>query len=117
MGVTDPAYRGDGTAGVLQVFCTIDSEIRARDVAEALVEERLSACVQVLGPLHSTYRWKGSVEAATEWLLLIKATEEAFDAVRTRLVEMHPYDMPEIIAVPIVGGLEPYMDWIASSTG
>lgn len=101
---------------VLQVFCTIDSEMRARDLARALVEDRLSACVQVVGPIHSVYRWGDAVETTTEWLLLIKATEDGLDALRDRISAAHPYEVPEIVAVPIVAGLPAYLEWIESST-
>jgi periplasmic divalent cation tolerance protein len=62
------------------------------------------------------YRWNEALEDATEWLLLIKATADGFDALRERIVEMHPYEEPEIVAVPIVDGLPSYVEWIASST-
>jgi periplasmic divalent cation tolerance protein len=100
----------------LQVFCTIDSETKGRELARSLVEERLSACVQVVGPIHSTYRWSGAVETATEWLLLIKTTESRFEALRDRISASHSYDVPEIVAVPIDAGLPAYVEWIASST-
>jgi len=108
MGVSDPR--------ALQVFCTVDSEPLARDLASALVGASLAACVQVVGPIQSTYRWKGEVETATEWLLLIKTTEAGFPALRDAILKRHPYEVPEIVAVPISAGLSPYLDWIARST-
>jgi periplasmic divalent cation tolerance protein len=100
----------------LQVFCTIDSEPRARELATALVEARLAACVQVAGPVHSAYRWEGAVETASEWLLLIKTTVERFPALRDAIEAGHPYEVPEIVAVPIEAGLPAYLGWIAAST-
>ncbi|HZD16871.1 MAG TPA: divalent-cation tolerance protein CutA [Actinomycetota bacterium] len=100
----------------LQVFCTIDSELRARELASALVEASVAACVQVVGPIHSTYRWEGTVETATEWLLLMKTTEARLPTLRDAIVEAHPYEVPEVVAVPITAGLRPYLDWIAAST-
>ncbi|HEX6230898.1 MAG TPA: divalent-cation tolerance protein CutA [Actinomycetota bacterium] len=108
MGVSEPA--------ALQVFCTVDSEGAARDLASALVEASLAACVQVVGPVHSTYRWRGAVETATEWLLLMKTTEGRFARLRDAIVNRHPYEVPEIVAVPITAGLPAYLDWIDAST-
>lgn len=98
-----------------QVFCTIDSEPRARDLAAGLVEDRLAACVQVVGPVHSTYRWRDGVESATEWLLLMKTTSERLAALLVTIVARHPYDVPEIVAVPIAAGLPEYLDWVRAS--
>lgn len=99
----------------VQVFCTVDSELLARDLASALVERSLAACVQVVGPVHSAFRWQGSVETATEWLLLMKTTQTMFPVLREAIVERHPYEVPEIVAVPIVEGLPAYLDWIERS--
>lgn len=99
----------------LQVFCTIDSEVRALDLAEALVDAGAAACVQVLGPIHSAYRWQGATERQIEWLLLAKTTSEGFPALRDAIVERHPYEVPEIVAVPIVDGLPAYLAWIGES--
>jgi periplasmic divalent cation tolerance protein len=100
----------------LQVFCTIDSEPRARELASSLVEARLAACVQVVGPIHSTYRWGSGVESADEFLLLIKSTDRTFERLREAIVAVHPYDVPEIVAVPVESGLAEYLSWIAAST-
>jgi periplasmic divalent cation tolerance protein len=99
----------------LQVFCAIDSEARALDLGASLVEEGLAACVQVLGPVHSTYRWEGAVESAREWLLLMKTTPERFPDLRDAVERRHPYEVPELVAVPISDGLPGYLSWIASS--
>ncbi len=104
-----------GTPALL-VTCTVDAEERARELASALVEERLAACVQVLGPIASVYRWRGEVEAATEWLLLAKTTEARFPALRDVIVRRHPYELPEIVAVPITEGLPAYLRWVAEAT-
>ncbi len=100
----------------LQVFCTVDSELRARELATALVTDGLAACVQVMGPIHSVYRWRGRVEGAAEWLLLMKTTEARFPELRDAIVERHPYEVPEIVAVPITSGLPAYLAWIADPT-
>jgi periplasmic divalent cation tolerance protein len=103
--------------GALQVFCTIDSEPAARDLASSLVRDRLAACVQVVGPIHSAYRWQEAVEEAAEWLLLMKTTRERFPALREAIVAVHPYEVPEVVAVPVEDGWPEYLGWIAESTG
>jgi periplasmic divalent cation tolerance protein len=100
----------------LQVFCTIDSAVRARELAGSLVADRLAACAQIVGPIHSVYRWNDAVERADEWLLLMKTTRERFEALRDAIVAQHPYEVPEIVAVPIETALQPYLDWIGTST-
>ena len=96
------------------ILCTCPNEESASRLAEALVSERLAACVNVLPSVKSVYRWEGAVETATEHLLLIKTTDARFPAVRARIVELHSYDTPEIIAVPITAGSESYMSWLAA---
>ncbi len=103
-------------ARALLVSSTVDGEDRARELASALVEEGLAACVQVLGPIRSVYRWRGEVETATEWLLLAKTTEGRFPALRDAIVRRHPYEVPEIVAVPITDGLPAYLAWLADAT-
>jgi periplasmic divalent cation tolerance protein len=105
-----------GPMGALVVLCTIDTDERAWALADALVERRLAACVQVVGPIRSTYRWGGSIEIATEWLLLVKTTRERFADLRDAIVAVHPYDVPEIVALPIESALAEYLGWIRSST-
>ena len=100
----------------LQVFCTIDSELGARELASSLVRDRHAACVQVVGPVHSVYRWHGAVEEASEWLLLMKTSRSAFPSLREAVRAAHPYEMPEVVAVPIESGLPEYLSWIAEST-
>ena len=98
------------------VLCTCPDETTADRIAAALVEEHLAACVNRLAGVGSTYRWKGKVCRDSEHLLLIKTTIERFDALRERIVALHPYELPEVIAVDVVRGLPPYLDWIASET-
>lgn len=88
----------------------------ARNLARTLVEERLAACVNVLPGLQSVYRWEGEVAEESETLLLVKTTRDRYDAMETRLLELHPYDVPEIVALPIEKGLPAYMAWLADST-
>ncbi|HOF05108.1 MAG TPA: divalent-cation tolerance protein CutA [Syntrophales bacterium] len=96
----------------IQIVTTIDTEAGAGRIARSLVENSLAACVQVVGPITSTYRWEGKVETAREWQCLIKARAEAFPRIAALLREMHPYDTPEIVALPICDGSEAYLAWM-----
>ena len=101
--------------GHLQVLTTIDSEEAAERISAALVERRLAACVQVVGPISSTYRWQGEVERAREWMCVAKTTAERYPEVEAAIRELHPYDEPEIVATPIVAGSAGYLGWISES--
>lgn len=100
------------TTGIVQLQTTLDSEAAASRIADTLVAEQLAACVQVLGPVRSTYRWQGALERADEWLCLIKTTDDALPILVPRLKALHPYDTPEIIVIPVVGGSEGYLEWV-----
>lgn len=89
-----------------------DSAVR---IADALVEERLAACVNVIPGLRSVYLWQGEVERADEVLLLIKTTRAAFPALQQRLQALHPYELPELIAVEPADGLPAYLEWVAGA--
>ena len=98
------------------VLVTCGSRKEARKVARALVRQRLAACVSEIGvPVTSTYPWKGEVESAKEFLLLIKTSKKRFAAVRDAVRKLHSYEVPEIIALPIAAGSVAYLDWIATS--
>lgn len=88
-----------------------DMEI-AETLATALVEERLAACVNILPGARSVYEWQGKVEKEQELVLLIKSRSDRLNALETRLLELHPYELPELIVVSLVGGLAPYLLWI-----
>ncbi|MBV8549729.1 MAG: divalent-cation tolerance protein CutA [Acidobacteriaceae bacterium] len=94
------------------VLCTCGNVGEAERIAAALVEERFAACVNILPPIRSLYRWKGNVETAEEMPLLIKTTGERFPALQQRILQLHSYEVPEIIALPIVAGLEKYLVWL-----
>ncbi len=96
----------------IQVFTTTASEESAAQIAEALVAARLAACVQILGPITSTYRWQGAVETAREWLCLIKTEQRRYAEVEAAILALHPYDVPEILAVPVTAGHAPYLAWL-----
>lgn len=90
-------------------------EADARSIARALVQQDLAACVNILPNLTSVYRWQGEVEEDTEQLLIIKTRRDVLEPLKAAVVEAHPYELPEIIAVPIVDGLKGYLDWIDES--
>lgn len=98
----------------LVIFCTCSSEEEARRIANDLVASRLAACVNILPAIQSVYRWQGAVENAREILLIVKTTQARFAAVRDRIAELHSYEVPEIIAVPVVDGGHRYLEWLRS---
>jgi len=100
-----------------QVTTTFPDETRARQAATLLVTERLAACAQVAGPIGSTYRWDGRIETAEEWYVHFKTTSARAPDLQARLREIHPYDTPEIIVLPIAGGDPAYLRWIQVSVG
>ncbi|MBP3983274.1 divalent-cation tolerance protein CutA [Pseudoxanthomonas helianthi] len=101
---------------VVIAFCTCPDTGSAARIAAALVEERLAACVNRLPGVASTYRWQGRIEQADEVLLLIKTTADCLPALRQRLPQLHPYELPELVAVEATGGLPAYLDWVAAET-
>ncbi|HEY3263267.1 MAG TPA: divalent-cation tolerance protein CutA [Pseudonocardiaceae bacterium] len=100
-------------ADCVQVLTTVDSEEAAERLARGMVDGRLAACVQVVGPICSVYRWQGVVQAEQEWQCLAKTTAERLDELVEHLGRHHPYDLPEIIATPIVGGSQDYLRWVS----
>ena len=100
----------------LLCFNTCPDTVSAERIADALVAERLAACVQVLPGLRSVYRWQGALERSEEVLLLIKTTRERFAALRDRILALSPYETPEVIALDIVNGSEAYLRWIDAET-
>lgn len=101
---------------VLVCLCACPDPDSARTLGRALVEEHLAACVQVLPGIESIYRWNGAVETAVEILLVVKTTRARFGALQARLVALHPYELPELVALPAVAGLPAYLHWVADST-
>ncbi len=94
---------------------TLSSREQAGQLAETLVEERLAACVNVLGPVASIYRWEGKVARDEEVLLLIKTTEAGVAPLKTRVLELHPYDTPEFLAFEVGAGAPDYLAWVVDS--
>jgi periplasmic divalent cation tolerance protein len=96
----------------IQVLTTLPNREAAQQLAHELVERRLAACVQVAGPITSTYRWQGQVETAEEFLCIIKTLHGHYALLEAAIRELHPYDVPEILAVPILAGHRAYLDWL-----
>ena len=100
----------------IQIAATAGNRDEADRIATTLVDRRLAACVQIVGPIRSVYRWQGQIEHSEEWLCQIKTTRERYDAVEEAIREIHSYDCPEIIATPIVAGSAAYLQWLAEQT-
>ena len=96
----------------IQVLTTTGTKEDADTIAKTLVEKRLAACVQIMGPVTSTYRWQGRVETAQEWQCLIKSRQDLFGELEKTIRAVHPYETPEIIATDIVAGGEDYLQWL-----
>lgn len=100
----------------VQVITTVDSRSKADELARLAVERRLAACAQVTGPIDSTYWWNGAVDTASEWQVLYKTTAARTEALIAMVRSEHPYETPEVIATPIVGGNPAYLDWVRAET-
>ena len=96
----------------IQVFTTTERKEDAEKIGKTLLEKRLAECVQIMGPMLSRYWWKGSMETAEEWLCLIKSKKTLYSQLEKAIKEVHPYETPEIIAVPIICGSENYLEWL-----
>ncbi len=96
----------------VQVITTTEKKEDAERIAQALVEARLAACVQVLGPIRSTYRWKGAIETAQEWQCVAKSRADLFDRIDEAIRAIHPYEVAEILALPMAAGSRAYLEWI-----
>lgn len=101
---------------VLLVFSSLPDAPAAQQLARHLVESRLAACVSVLAPGVSTYRWGGAIEQAAEVPVVIKTTVQRYPELEAALRASHPYELPEIVAVPLARGLPAYLDWVADET-
>ncbi len=104
------------TPQILLVLTNLPDEASARRLADVLVAERLAACVNLLAPCRSVYRWQGALASAEEIPLLIKTTTARYAALETAIRTQHPYELPEIIAVPVAHGLPDYLAWVATET-
>ncbi len=102
---------------VLFVYATASDAAEAERIGEAIVDERLAACANVIDGMRSIFRWQGSVQKGREAILILKTREDLFDELKQRIVELHSYELPCIVAMPIAMGHEPFLDWVASETG
>jgi periplasmic divalent cation tolerance protein len=107
---------GSGLYNEITVFITAPNEEEAAKIASSIVEEKLAACVNIINSIRSIYRWQGRVEDDSEVLMIAKTRGALFDSLKKRVIELHSYDIPEIIALPIVDGSEEYLNWIKAST-
>jgi periplasmic divalent cation tolerance protein len=96
------------------VLTTVGLMEKAEQIAAKLVERRLAACVNIVGPIRSIYRWKGAIENEQEYLLLIKTTAEQASALSTAFAELHPYELPERVEMAVEGGSAPYLEWLSA---
>ena len=96
----------------VQVVTTTETKADAQAIANAVVEKRLAGCVQIIGPITSTYRWQEEIETAEEWLCLIKSRADLYEQLEQAILEAHPYEVPEILAVPVVAGSQRYLEWL-----
>ena len=99
-------------ADIIQIVTTTDRKDLAERIGQSLVDRRLAACVQIVGPIRSIYRWQGETESAEEWQCWIKTTRERFAAVEQAIRELHTYAVPEILAMPVVAGNAAYLHWL-----
>ena len=100
----------------LLVLTNLPDRAAAEKLADALIQKRVAACVNILAPCRSVYRWNGAVQHDEEHPVLIKTTRESYAALEAAIREAHPYELPEIVAVPIERGLPAYLDWVATQT-
>ncbi len=114
--LTPERARDESATRAIVVFLTAPASAPCDELAAALVEARLAACVQRLPAVQATYMWKGKVEKDTEVLLLIKTTVDRFEALRDHVVEWHPYDVPQIVACEITRAFPPYLAWVVEQT-
>lgn len=98
------------------MLTTVPDASHAETIARTLVDERCAACVTIGAPVRSLYHWRGKIETADEVPLAIKTTSGSYEAVERLIRALHPYELPEIVALPITGGLAPYLDWIAAES-
>jgi len=96
----------------IQVLTTTATKSAAQAIATAVVGKRLAACAQVIGPITSTYWWQGKIETAEEWLCVMKSRQDLYQELEKAIRQVHPYEVPEILAVPVVQGSQDYLEWM-----
>lgn len=103
-------------ADIQIVFITAPDAAQGQAIAEALVRERLAACVNLISGVESVYRWEGQVQKDAEVLLVVKTRQDRCKALEERVLELHPYDVPEVLAIPVTSGSAPYLNWVAEES-
>jgi len=98
------------------VLVTCGSEEEAEKIANSLIEERLAACVNMISPVRSIYRWEGKIWDEREWMLIIKTQKKRFEDLEKKVKSLHSYSVPEVIALPVVEGFAPYLKWLEENT-
>ena len=101
---------------VVVVYTTIDNMQDARKIAHTLVEEQLVACVNIIPNVESVYRWKGNIEEDNEYVLIARTIDDNVEKTIKRIEQIHTYDLPDIIILPVTGGLEDYLDYVSNET-
>jgi periplasmic divalent cation tolerance protein len=96
----------------LQVFISVKTKENAKKIGKALLNKRLAGCVQIIGPIISQYWWKGKIELSEEWLCLIKSRRTLYEELEQTVKQMHTYEVPEVIALPIIDGNTDYLEWL-----
>jgi len=107
-------YGEPGMTEYIQVLTTVEHKADAEKIAKMLVEKRIAACVQIIGPLTSFFQWQGKLDSAQEYLCLIKSREDLFSELEAAIKSMHPYEVPEILATPVTKGSKDYLNWLAA---
>jgi periplasmic divalent cation tolerance protein len=103
-------------SGYIQVITTVSNKMDAKKIADILLDKRLVACVQIIGPIKSIYRWKHKIETAKEWICISKTRKSLYKAVEKVIKKNHPYEVPEIIVTSITQGSKDYLKWISKET-
>ena len=98
----------------IQVFTTTDTKENAGQISGKIVEKNLAACAQIIGPITSIFWWKNNINEEEEWLVIIKTKKELYEELEQAIIKLHKYEVPEILAIPVVAGSKSYLDWLDS---
>jgi len=109
----EKSYRVVTMTDYLQIFTTVEHREDAEKIAKTLVEKRVAACVQIIGPLTSYFQWQEKLDSAQEYLCVIKSRNDLFSELEALIKSLHPYEVPEILATPITHGGKDYLNWLA----
>ncbi len=96
----------------IQVFTTTDTKENARQIAKRIVEKNLAACAQIIGPISSIFWWKNNINEEEEWLIIIKSRKDLYEDLEHAIIKVHKYEIPEILAVPVIAGARSYLEWL-----